>query len=164
LRWQDALYLLGGSNVLHGRDRSLSQQRLPGHPLSAALVGITSGSGVVRRWRPRGWVIPATARRGAMAVAYPIVAFFAKMEVEVLSAMVAAMSSRWRRQERAVDSFNRAGGGRKLGCLFLQESSGFLCFPFLWRFFHRNHDSCSAGIFSEPPRKSCLYGPTWDAT
>jgi hypothetical protein len=25
-----------------------------------------------------------------------------------------------------------------LGCIFLQESSGFLCFPFLWRFFHRN--------------------------
>jgi len=34
-----------------------------------------------------------------------------------------------------------------LGCLFLQESSGFLCFPFLWHFFHRNHDSCSAVTF-----------------
>ena len=31
----------------------------------------------------------------------------------------------------------------RLGCLFLQESSGFLCFPFLWHFFHRNHNSCS---------------------
>jgi len=28
--------------------------------------------------------------------------------------------------------------GSRLGCLFLQESSGFLCFPFLWHFFHRN--------------------------
>ena len=34
-----------------------------------------------------------------------------------------------------------------LGCLFLQESSGFLCFPFLWHFFYRNHDSCSAVTF-----------------
>ena len=33
-----------------------------------------------------------------------------------------------------------------------------LCFPFLWHFFHRNHDSCSAGTFSEPPQESCLYG------
>ena len=31
-------------------------------------------------------------------------------------------------------------------------------FPFLRRFFCRNHDSCSAGTFSKPPRKSCLYG------
>ena len=34
-----------------------------------------------------------------------------------------------------------------LGWLFLQESSGFLCFPLLWHFFHRNHDSCSSGTF-----------------
>jgi hypothetical protein len=52
----------------------------------------------------------------------------------------------------------RDGGVSALGCIFLQESSGFLCFPFLWHFFHRNHDSCSAGTFSEPPQESCLYG------
>jgi hypothetical protein len=45
-----------------------------------------------------------------------------------------------------------------LGCLFLQESSGFLCFLFLWHFFHRNHDSCSAVTFSERHQESCLYG------
>jgi len=45
----------------------------------------------------------------------------------------------------------------QLGCLIPKESSGFLCFPFMWRFFHRNYNSCSARIFSEPPRKSCLY-------
>jgi hypothetical protein len=45
-----------------------------------------------------------------------------------------------------------------LGCIFLQESSGFLCFPFLWRFFHRNHDSCSAITFSERHQETCLYG------
>jgi hypothetical protein len=45
-----------------------------------------------------------------------------------------------------------------LGCIFLQESSGFLCFPFLWHFFLRNHDSCSAVTFFLPPQKSCLYG------
>jgi len=33
-----------------------------------------------------------------------------------------------------------------------------LCFPFLWHFFHRNHDSCSAVTFFLPPRKSGLYG------
>jgi hypothetical protein len=44
-----------------------------------------------------------------------------------------------------------------LGCIFLQESSGFLCFPFPWRFFHRNHDSCSAVTFSER-HQACLYG------
>ena len=38
--------------------------------------------------------------------------------------------------------------------VILQESSGFLCFPFLWHFFHRNHDSCSAGTFLEPPQES----------
>jgi hypothetical protein len=46
----------------------------------------------------------------------------------------------------------------KLGCIFLQESSGFLCFPFLWRFFHRIHDSCSAVTFSERHQETCLYG------
>ncbi len=45
-----------------------------------------------------------------------------------------------------------------LGCLFLQESSGFLFFPLLWRFFHRNHDSCSAVTFSERHQETCLYG------
>jgi hypothetical protein len=45
-----------------------------------------------------------------------------------------------------------------LGCIFLQESSGFLCFPFLWRFFHRNHDSSSAATFSEHHQETCLYG------
>jgi hypothetical protein len=45
----------------------------------------------------------------------------------------------------------------ELGCIFLQESSGFLCFPFLWHFFHRNHDSCSAVTFFLPPQKSGLY-------
>ncbi len=46
----------------------------------------------------------------------------------------------------------------RLGCIFLQESSGFLCFPFLWRFFHRNHNSCSAVTFSERHQETCLYG------
>ena len=44
------------------------------------------------------------------------------------------------------------------GCIFLQESSGFWCFPFLWQFFHRNHDSCFAVAFLKPPQESCLYG------
>jgi hypothetical protein len=44
-----------------------------------------------------------------------------------------------------------------LGWKFLQESSGFLCFPFLCTFFHRNHDSCSAVFFLEPLEESCLY-------
>ena len=35
--------------------------------------------------------------------------------------------------------------------IFLQESSVFLCFPFLWRFFHMNHSSCSAVTFLQPP-------------
>jgi hypothetical protein len=46
----------------------------------------------------------------------------------------------------------------QLGCIFLQESSGFLRFPFLWHFFHRNHDSCSAVTFSERHQETCLYG------
>jgi hypothetical protein len=46
----------------------------------------------------------------------------------------------------------------QLGCTFLQESSGFLCFLFLWCFFHRNHDSCSAVTFLEPHQETCLYG------
>jgi hypothetical protein len=37
-----------------------------------------------------------------------------------------------------------------LGCIFLQESSGFLIFPFRWHFFHRNQDSCSAVTFFTP--------------
>jgi hypothetical protein len=45
-----------------------------------------------------------------------------------------------------------------LGCIFLQESSGFLRFLFLWCFFHRNHDSCSAITFSEHHQETCLYG------
>ena len=45
-----------------------------------------------------------------------------------------------------------------LGCIFLQESSGFLCFPFLWHFFHRNHDSCSAGTFWNPLRNPVCMG------
>jgi hypothetical protein len=45
-----------------------------------------------------------------------------------------------------------------LGCLFLQESSGFLFFPLLWHFFQRNHDSCSTVTFSEPPQETCLCG------
>jgi hypothetical protein len=45
-----------------------------------------------------------------------------------------------------------------LGCIFLQESSGFLRFPFLWHFFHRNHNSCSAVTFSEHHQETCLYG------
>jgi hypothetical protein len=49
-------------------------------------------------------------------------------------------------------------GRMSLGCLFLQESSGFLCFPFLWHFFHRNHDSRSAITFSERHQETCLYG------
>jgi hypothetical protein len=47
---------------------------------------------------------------------------------------------------------------RKLGCIFLQKSSRFLCFPFLWCFFHRNHNSCSAVTFSECHQETCLYG------
>ena len=46
----------------------------------------------------------------------------------------------------------------ELGCIFLQESSGFLCFPFLWRFFDRNHDSCSVVTFLERHQETCLYG------
>jgi hypothetical protein len=52
----------------------------------------------------------------------------------------------------------KVGGGGDLGCIFLQESSGFLHFPFLWRFFHRNHDSCSAITFSGRHQETCLYG------
>jgi hypothetical protein len=48
--------------------------------------------------------------------------------------------------------------GIQLGCLFLQESSGFLFFPLLWHFFDRNHDSCSAVTFSEHHQETCLYG------
>ncbi len=48
-------------------------------------------------------------------------------------------------------------GTKMLGCIFLQESSGFLCFPFLWRFFDRNHDSCSTLTFSERHWETCLY-------
>ncbi len=44
------------------------------------------------------------------------------------------------------------------GCLFLQESSGFLFFPLLWRFIHRNHNSCSAVTFSECHQETCLHG------
>jgi hypothetical protein len=44
-----------------------------------------------------------------------------------------------------------------LGCIFLQESSGFQCFLFLWRFFHRNHDYCSTITFSERHQETCLY-------
>ncbi len=46
----------------------------------------------------------------------------------------------------------------RLGCLFLQEFSGFLLFLLLWRFFHRNHDSCSTVTFSERHPETCLYG------
>jgi hypothetical protein len=46
----------------------------------------------------------------------------------------------------------------RLGCIFLQESSGFLFFPLLWRFFYRNHNSCSAVTFSECHQETCLYG------
>ncbi len=55
-------------------------------------------------------------------------------------------------QSRSMDNFPG------LGCIFLQESSGFLCFPFLWHFFHRNQDSCSAVTFSEHHQETCLYG------
>jgi hypothetical protein len=48
--------------------------------------------------------------------------------------------------------------GVGLGCLFLQESSGFLFFLLLWHFFQRNHDSCSAVTFLEPPQETCLSG------
>ncbi len=41
--------------------------------------------------------------------------------------------------------------------LFLQESSGFLCFLFLWCFFLRNHDSCSAVTFLERHQETWLY-------
>ncbi len=47
---------------------------------------------------------------------------------------------------------------QKLGCLFLQESSGFLFFLLLWRFFYRNHDSCSTVTFLECHQETCLYG------
>jgi hypothetical protein len=33
-----------------------------------------------------------------------------------------------------------------------------MCFPFLWCFFHRNQDSCSAVTFSERHKETCLYG------
>jgi hypothetical protein len=46
----------------------------------------------------------------------------------------------------------------ELGCLFLQESSGFLFFPLLWRFFHRNHNSCFTVTFLERHQETCLYG------
>jgi hypothetical protein len=49
-------------------------------------------------------------------------------------------------------------GYQQLGCLFLQEFFGFLFFPLLWRFFHRNHDSCSAVTFLERHQETCLYG------
>ena len=45
------------------------------------------------------------------------------------------------------DNVTAVAATQRLGCLFLQESSGFLCFPFLWHFFYRNHDSCSAVTF-----------------
>jgi hypothetical protein len=38
------------------------------------------------------------------------------------------------------------------------ESSGFLFFLLLWRFFHRNHDSCSAVTFLESHQVTCLHG------
>ncbi len=41
--------------------------------------------------------------------------------------------------------------GGPLGCPFL-------FFLLLWHFFQRNHDSCSAVTFSEPPQETCLYG------
>ena len=50
-----------------------------------------------------------------------------------------------------------------LGCLFLQESSGFLFFPFRWHFFHRNQDSCSAVTFFYPLRNPVCTGPTYVA-
>jgi hypothetical protein len=57
------------------------------------------------------------------------------------------------RQQSTKDSSGRNGGG-DLGCLFLlQESSGFLFFPLLWRFF--------TGITiksSERHQEICLYG------
>ena len=54
--------------------------------------------------------------------------------------------------------------GLPLGCIFLQESSGFLCFPFLWHFFHRNHDSCSAVLtFFYLLRNPVCTGPTYVA-
>ena len=79
---------------------------------------------------------------------------------------------RCRRRSAASQSANcqqqprhRAGGvdpsdktRTDLGCIFLQESSGILCFLFLWPFFHKNHDSCSAVTFMEPPQESSLYG------
>ena len=48
-----------------------------------------------------------------------------------------------------------------LGCIFLQESSGFLIFPFRWHFFHRNQDSCSAVTFFYPLRNPVCTGPTY---
>ena len=45
-----------------------------------------------------------------------------------------------------------------LGCLFLQESSRFLFFPFLSLVLNRNHDSCSAGILAGRTSESGLYG------
>jgi len=50
-----------------------------------------------------------------------------------------------------------------LGCISLQESSGFLCFPFLWHFFHRNHDSCSAITFFYLLRNPVCTGPMYVA-
>ncbi len=51
-------------------------------------------------------------------------------------------------------------GDLVLGCLFLQETSGFLFFLLLWHFFHRNHDSCSAVTLLERHQETCLYGAT----
>jgi hypothetical protein len=48
-----------------------------------------------------------------------------------------------------------------LDCIFLQESSGFLIFPFRWHFFHRNQDSCSAVTFFYPLRNPVCTGPTY---
>ena len=50
-----------------------------------------------------------------------------------------------------------------LGCLFLQESSGFLFFPFRWHFFHRNKDSCSTATFFYPLRNPVCTGPMYVA-
>jgi hypothetical protein len=51
----------------------------------------------------------------------------------------------------------RGGTVPLLGCILLQESSGFLHF-FPVALFHRNHDSCSAVTFSERHQETCLYG------
>ena len=45
----------------------------------------------------------------------------------------------------------------------LHESSGFLPFPLLWHFFHRNQDSCSAVTFFYPLRNPVCTGPTYVA-